>query len=157
MNKEILYIATLIRQILNGDPWFGRSAEAILAEVDPALVYDKPNPQSHSLIELLYHMVSWARFTQRSLSYRFPMEADILIDFDWRPIDPAIHLWPIAKEEFKSVHEAILELLSEEDDQLLDRIVNTRTYSFRFLLHGLIHHDIYHLGQIAYMNKLLYT
>jgi hypothetical protein len=32
--------------------------------------------------------------------------------------------------------------------------VDERKYNFRKLLHGLIQHDIYHLGQIAYIKKI---
>jgi hypothetical protein len=46
-------------------------------------------------------------------------------------------------------------LLLQKDDSFLDEPVEYRKYDFRFLLNGLIQHNLYHTGQIAYVNKLL--
>ncbi len=48
-----------------------------------------------------------------------------------------------------------MELLSEKEDGFLSEEAADRKYNFRHLLHGLIQHDIYHQGQIAFLNKLL--
>ena len=76
-------------------------------------------------------------------------------EMDWRLIDPHIHTWSNALEEFKVAHDRILELLKGKDDSFLDESVDYRNYNVRFLLNGLIQHDIYHLAQIAYVKKLL--
>ena len=45
--------------------------------------------------------------------------------------------------------------LKKKDDAFLKEIVDYRKYNFRFLINGMIEHNIYHLGQIAYLNKIL--
>ena len=67
MNKEIQYIIKSFENTLTGQPWFGRSVYAILGEVDESKVQIKPNETEHSLIELLWHMNTWAEFTLGSL------------------------------------------------------------------------------------------
>ena len=67
MRKEIDYIITTLHSVLDGEPWYGRSVMKLLQEIDPALVHKKPNEKSHSLIELLYHMNTWAEFTLKRL------------------------------------------------------------------------------------------
>ena len=62
MNREILLIAEHIKDGYEGDPWFGRSVTSILNEVDEAIVFEKPNGQ-HSILELLWHMITWKEFT----------------------------------------------------------------------------------------------
>ena len=57
--------------------------------------------------------------------------------------------------EFKAIHKKIINLLKKRDDAFLHEIVDYRKYDFRFLINGMIEHNIYHLGQIAYLNKLL--
>jgi hypothetical protein len=74
---------------------------------------------------------------------------------DWREIDPAIHTWKNGLSEFKEVNEKIIHLLKTKDDEFLNGTVDYRKYDFRFLLNGLIQHHIYHIGQIAYVKKLL--
>ena len=57
--------------------------------------------------------------------------------------------------QFKVTHDLIIELLGTKDDKFLSGKVDYREYNFKFLLHGIIQHDIYHIGQIAYLKKLL--
>ena len=57
--------------------------------------------------------------------------------------------------ELKSIHEKIIALLQLKDDEWLKEKVNFRDFDNRFLLNGLIQHNIYHLGQIAYLKKQL--
>jgi hypothetical protein len=45
--------------------------------------------------------------------------------------------------------------LKKKEDAFLEEKVDYRNYNFRFLLNGLVQHDIYHLGQIAYVGKML--
>jgi hypothetical protein len=58
-------------------------------------------------------------------------------------------------KQLKEAHEQIINLLRHKDDGFLSEMVDFRKYNFRFLLNGLIQHNIYHLGQIAYVKKLL--
>ena len=64
MNNEIQIIIGNLQDVLHGEPWYGRPVYEILEEMDASKVYIKPNNHSHSLIDLLYHMVTWAAFTQ---------------------------------------------------------------------------------------------
>lgn len=156
MNRDLIQL--LIRSLevsLSGQPWFGRSVYELLGEVDKSKVYVKPNHSEHSLIELLYHMNTWADFTLRRLQGDKEHDLTASEELDWREIDPSKHTWEQGIEEFKSIHEKIVALLQTRDDEFLKEIVDYKQYNFRFLVNGLIQHNIYHLGQIAYLNKLL--
>jgi uncharacterized damage-inducible protein DinB len=155
MNQEIQSITKNLQNILNGEPWFGRPVYSILDEIHPVMVYTKPGGNSHSLIELLYHIITWAEFTVRRIEKVPEEDLDAFEQLDWRLIEPHIHTWSNAREQFKTAHDRIIELLREKDDSFLDETVDYRSYNFRFLLNGLIQHDIYHLAQIAYVKKLL--
>ncbi len=63
MKEKIQYVVTTLKSVLQNEPWYGQSVMKILRDVDRDLVYKKPNETSHSLIELLYHMNTWAEFT----------------------------------------------------------------------------------------------
>ena len=156
MNKE--WTQSIIRNMevtLNGEPWFGRSIYEILGEVDVSKVYIKPNHSEHSMIELLYHMITWAEFSLNRIEYDRIHDLEASEKLDWRNIDPNVHTWEKGMTEFKAIHEKIIKLLQTKNDDFLKENVDYRKYNFRFLLNGLIQHNIYHLGQIAYLNKLL--
>lgn len=155
MNKEIQSLIHDFREVLSGEPWYGRSVYAILDEIDPSIVYKKPNENSHSLIELIYHSLTWAAFTLKCLEHADEQEISSIKQLDWREINPAIHVWEKAVATFKATHEQIIQVLETKTDDFLEAKVNSRNFNFRVLLNGLLDHDIYHLGQIAYVKKLL--
>lgn len=155
MNKEVQSIITTLRETLDGDPWYGRSLYAILDEVDPSSAFINPGEKGHALIELLYHMIAWAQFAQSRLEEDPKREISYYEALDWREIDPVIHTWKNGIEEFKATNKRIIELLQQKDDAYLASPVSGRKYNVGYMLHGLIQHNIYHLGQIAYVKKLL--
>ena len=155
MNKETQSIIKNIENTLSGQPWFGRGVFELLNEIAESKVDVKPNAESHSLIELLWHMITWAEFTLAILEGRSINDLKTIEENDWRPIDPGKHTWKDGKEQLKSIHKNITGLLSLKDDSFLSDMVPTRSFNFRFMLNGLIQHNIYHAGQIAYLKKLL--
>jgi uncharacterized damage-inducible protein DinB len=156
MNKETQYIVTTFESTLSGQPWFGRAVYEIMGEVDEAKATTKPNDSEHSMIELVWHMNTWAEFVLGSLENRSADQMKEIEAADWRQMDPKKHTWKRGLEELKTTHRRIIDLLNQkENDNFLSEIVPTRKFNFRFMLNGLVQHNIYHLGQIAYVKKML--
>ena len=155
MNKELQSIIRNLENTLDGTPWYGRPVYAILREIDTAIAYKKPSANSHSLAELLYHMLTWAEFTLKRLERDHSQDLAAFEKLDWRPIDPAVHDWDEGLAALIATHQQIIALLQTKDEFFLSETVDYRQYNFRFLLNGLIQHNIYHIGQIAYAVKLL--
>jgi uncharacterized damage-inducible protein DinB len=156
MNKETQYIIKSFEDTLNAQPWFGRAVYEILGEVDESKVFTKPNGTEHSMIELLWHMNTWAEFALGSLENRTTEQMKEIEANDWRTIDPKVQTWKKGMEQLKATHNKITELLNQKkDDSFLSEIVPTRKFNFRYMLNGLIQHNIYHLGQVAYLKKML--
>ena len=155
MKKELQSIIRNLENTLDGTPWYGRPVYAILREIDPSIVYKKPSPNSHSLTELLYHMLTWAEFTLKRLERDHSQDLAAFEKLDGRPIDPEVHDWDEGLAALIATHQQIIALLQTKDEFFLSETVDYRQYNFRFLLNGLIQHNIYHVGQIAYAVKLL--
>jgi uncharacterized damage-inducible protein DinB len=155
MNKEIQSIIRNLENVLDDGPWYGRPVYAVLREVNESIASIKPNENSHSMIELLYHMLTWAEFTLKRIEKDKINDLAVFEKLDWREIDPQIHGWEEGLSAFIATHQQIIALLQTKDDEFLKGIVDYRKYNFRFLLNGLIQHNIYHIGQIAYLKKLL--
>ena len=64
---------------------------------------------------------------------------------------PAITNWSEAVQALDKSQADLLETLEAFDNAKLHEIVQhgSCNYSFYALLHGIIHHDLYHIGQIA--------
>jgi uncharacterized damage-inducible protein DinB len=155
MNTEILQIAEQMKDAYEGDPWFGRNAKTLLSEISEEMAFQKPSRQ-HSILELVWHMVNWKEFV---ISRLVDEKRDDLAQFeenDWRELNHSdSDLWSQGLERFNKAYKQLLELVMKQNDALLSRPVHGRNYTFRKLLYGSVQHDIYHLGQIAYVKKLL--
>ena len=156
MNKETQYIIKSFESTLSGQPWFGRAVYEILKEVDESKAGTKPNGTEHSMLDLVWHMNTWAEFVLGSLENRSSEDMKVIEANDWRNIDTKVHTWEKGVDQLKTTHDKIIQILNQkEDDSFLSDIVPTRKFNFRFMLNGLIQHNIYHLGQVAYIKKML--
>ncbi len=155
MNKEIQYITNLLQRTYDGEPWFGRSIKEVVAEVDAKTALIKPN-QQHSILELIYHMLNWREFIISRLQPGNDKTLQYFEKNDWRELDHNdVSLWEKALQLLENTQQLLVVLLGNLQDEVLSKQVPDREYNYRFLLHGAIQHDIYHLGQIAYVKRLL--
>lgn len=154
MDNEIAHIVTLLQEAYEGEPWFGKSAKAILAEAKANMAFTQINGQ-HSIIQLVQHMINWRQFTisriesnQQALHY---FEQN-----DWQPNPaPNDQLWQQTIELLDNPQKNLVAAIKKLPEIFLNNIVPERSYTYYQLLHGIIQHDIYHLGQIAYVVKVL--
>lgn len=128
MNKEIQSIINNLENVSERQPWFGRPVYAILEEVNTANVYKKPNGNGHSLIELLYHTLTWAEFVLEAVKEKKEKGVDYFENRDWIEIDHSKHTWQHGLAELKETHrELILPLQSKEDSFLKEKEEDTIT------------------------------
>ena len=156
MNKEIQYIIKLLQAVYDGTPWYGQNIKQICSEINATTALRKPNEQSHSILELLYHMITWREFIISRLQAGSDKTMKYFEENDWRTLDHSdATLWEKGLKLIEDTQMLLVRLLDNQTDELLKQQVAEREYNYRALLHGIIHHDIYHLGQIAYAKKLL--
>jgi uncharacterized damage-inducible protein DinB len=155
MNKEIQYLVSQLQESFNGDPWFGRNAEKLLGEVTEDIAFEKPKGQ-HSIAELVWHMVNWREFVISRFRKDETKDLHYFEANDWRQLDHSDRsLWQQGLDKLIETQELFLNILQDQSDSILDKNVEERTYNYRNLLNGIVQHDIYHLGQIAYLVKFL--
>ena len=155
MNTEILQIAKQLKDVYNGQPWYGKSVMSLLEETNKSIVFKRPNDQ-HSVLELLWHMILWREFTINRLRKDESISLKYFDDNDWRELDHNdTSGWEKGLQKIEDTQSELIEVLQQQKDDILLEIVSGREYNYRQLLYGIIHHDIYHLGQIAYVNKML--
>ncbi len=156
MGNRINQLIKSLSKIFEGQPWFGESVMAKLENV-PYIIGDKACiPESHNAAQIVAHMISWKNFTLEKLQGN--VNFDILKDSkeDW----PEIHVnsrqdWEDLKHRLVSAQSRIYEFLKSQEDSFLDEKVPGRNYTYEYLLKGMEHHDIYHLGQIGIIQSQL--
>ena len=130
--------------------WYGPSLAELLALIPPELATTPPIPGSHSISQVLQHLLLWnERIRNTSASTPLP---------PWQPekdwAEP-----PIPWNELLSRWSQSRDLLEDKirnfptDD--LARQVPGRNYPYETLFHGIVEHTIYHSGQIAMLLSML--
>ena len=154
MNEEVEFISNQFTDIFLGKPWYGNNIDQILEGVTYEIASEKPLHQVHSILEILSHMLAWRNFTLAKLRGDHALNLSANDPDDWKKIDHSDpESWTHTVTEFRQNQAQIIDELSKWKDSQLDVIVPKRDYNFRFLLRGILQHDLYHLGQIAILKK----
>ena len=143
-------IIELLRRTFDGAAWHGPSVMDTLRKVTIDQLGQRIG-DSHSLIEIVEHMTAWRRFAVEKLRGNTTYDVDAAANFP--KVDPNEESWLITLHQFEDSQLQLLEQLEQTDDSRLEQVVEGRNYSYYVMLHGLIHHDVYHLGQIVLLRK----
>jgi uncharacterized damage-inducible protein DinB len=160
MDPELARLADLFRRVHAGDAWHGPSLRATLDGVTPQMAAARPVANAHSIWEIVLHVAAWRGEVLRRLAGG---EAALPEEGDWPEVpEPTEENWRLALDRLQATSEAVVASLGTLSDSHLgatvkngrDRALGTGM-SFYVTLHGLVHHDAYHAGQIALLGKAL--
>lgn len=159
MSSEVTAIITQLIEIHDGRPWMGSSYARKFAELGPDKVFEVPADHMHSVAQLIAHLSFWRK--EGILKIRSGSGSKTDDDPENWPTNEELREigWETIKNEHDQSLTELLNLLSEKDDQFLDLTYYDNdfkdVYPYRFLIYGLLHHDIYHLGQLGMVVKQL--
>lgn len=146
MKTEIQKIINTLKHTYEKDAWHGPSVKEALADISPDVIYNKIG-NSHSIIELVAHMTAWRNYVTEKLKgndgFELSDEQNFPVENDWRR----------ALANLEKSQEELIKALEVTTDERLQQIVPNRKFKFYTMLHGIIHHDLYHTGQIVLLKK----
>lgn len=150
----------LSARVLTGDPWHAGSIKDLLADVTVTDAKARPIPGAHSIWELVLHMTAWADEVRLRLDGR---PAGAPRSGDWPRVGrPTSARWAAARSALFTAYRRLdrsLETLADRDlrTPVTDHRDNAAgTGLSRYLTaHGIIHHAVYHAGQIALLKRAL--
>lgn len=127
----------------------------VLESTSAAQAAQKPLAVAHSIYEILLHMNAWQEYALNVANESDG--ASLQGEEDWPPVpaDPTEDEWEVAKRHFDGAGQEIRELIVHFDDEMMHETVRGREFSMKVLLHGIVHHNAYHCGQIAMLKKAL--
>ncbi len=152
---EVQRIEDQLHRAIGGDAWHGPSVQEILANVTVQQATKKPVRDAHSIWELLFHMSAWEGVALQRLKGD---SAPLPDDQNW-PLGnlPDVAEWNVAWTSFEDQNQQLRKaILQLGDDRLEDQVPGT-DYTFYYLLHGVVQHDLYHAGQIALLKRAMQT
>jgi uncharacterized damage-inducible protein DinB len=148
MLDKIQSLQKKFESVYNGDPWYGDSVKSISALI-------KVEENSHSIAELVSHMIAWREFLLKRLHRDKDFDVDQEDSFDWKRIDKNERTaWKSLLNTLEKNQKEILSALEKLDNNFLNLPVSKRKYNMNYLIEGIIQHDLYHAGQISLLTKL---
>ena len=143
---KLVAISRQLEQVFNGPAWHGPSVMETLNKINEANARNQFK-DGHSIIQLIAHMTIWRKFVTERLKGNTTYEVSEEMSFQ----TPA-NLTETINALKNSQQELIAAIKAFPEERLKD-LVPTREYSFLIMLSGILHHDLYHLGQIALLNR----
>jgi uncharacterized damage-inducible protein DinB len=153
--SEATRIADQLRRAFAGDAWHGDSLFEILDGVTAAQAAARPIKNAHTIWELVLHIAAWDNAVLRRLG-GVAVELSDTQNFP-TVTDASETAWRKALAEVQRVHDELVEAVSVLSDSRLDEIVPGKEgahYTFYYMLHGVVQHELYHAGQIALLKKM---
>lgn len=159
---EDILIKNIIQQLADvetADLWIDENFEKKLSLVDGSTAFKRPIAEMHSIAELASHLIAWRKEVLSRLKGN-PRGLEMSDAANWRTNENLKkHGWEDLLNEFYTTQQNIIAFLKEKDDSFLHTAYPHANPSFphdyKYLLIGLIHHDMYHLGQMGITIKFL--
>jgi uncharacterized damage-inducible protein DinB len=153
--SEAARIADQLRRAFEGEAWHGDSLFEILKSVSAEQAAARPIKNGHTIWELVLHIAAWDSAVRR----RMTGVAVTLSDAENFPAvaDTSKAAWSKALAEVRRAHEELISAASALPDSRLYEMVPGKEgahYTFYYMLHGVVQHELYHAGQIALLKKM---
>ena len=136
-----------------GAAWHGSSIMKILERITSAHIKEDPE-RSKRIAKVVNHMLTWRTFSMHVLKGGSVYE--VAEEDNWKDFDSLTdEQWQSLKSQLVATQNELNTLLEKMEDRQLDQKVISKEYDLYILLHGMIQHDLYHLGEITALTQKL--
>lgn len=138
----------MLENTFGNNPWHGPSVKNALENITAVHATRRLN-NSHSIIELVNHMTAWRNYIIKKLGRDLAFSMTPELNF------PAETDWSRTRVNLDESQKELIATINEFDPEKLSETVPSTKYHYTYytMLHGIIHHDLYHTGQIAIIKK----
>lgn len=152
MKQNIIGIINQMKQIHFGESWIGVNFKNKIKDLSTTDFFYQPNG-IHSIAEIISHLTTWRLET----ILKIKTGCGSITDDDpsnWRSNE---ELKKIGKAEIIRMHSEslseLLEILENKNNNFFEDLYYDTdfkgNYPYSFVVQGMLHHDLYHLGQIG--------
>jgi hypothetical protein len=144
---EVKLLYDQIDTTFRGKSWHGPNMIQVLEGVPVEKARLRPLPGRHCIWELVNHMNYWLLVALREMNgEEVPRPEGVE---DWPPIGVNADEWQASVADLENTVNTLLNSLMSFSATKLEEKVPGKSYTYRSLLHGVLHHNLYHMGQIA--------
>lgn len=148
---EIGRIVEQLRQVQEGGAWHGPSVREALEGVSAAQAARHPLERGHSIWEIVHHV----RVVADAVRSRVSGEAAV-DEPDWPAVtDTSEKAWRAALDRLGATQRSLRDAVARLSEAKLHESAPGQEHSLWYVLLGVMHHDLYHAGQISLLKKEL--
>lgn len=148
MEADLHNLVSLLERTFNKGAWHGASVMETLETVSGKQAFNRL-AGTHSIIELVAHMTAWRRYILKKLAGDHAYKMAEEVNF------PSPQNWDMTVSELEETQrELVAAFQALPAGQLYEQVRWTdQPFTYYTILHGIIHHDLYHVGQINLIRK----
>ena len=144
-------IVEQLKQVHEGEAWHGPSVCEAIDGVDATGAASRPIRAAHSIWEIVHHVRVTDEGVRAHLTGQPTAEEP-----DWPTLDDTgDSAWRTAVAKLKDSQRALRDAVARLPEARLSDAVPGKSHSYWYELLGLMHHDLYHAGQIALLKRAL--
>jgi len=155
-------IPYIIKELLDnqkGKVWVGATFHKKLATINEKNAFIRPLPDLHSVAEIISHLTTWQKETILKIKTGEGRLTDDAEENWYSNEKLKEKTWSIVLNEYQTSLAALITLLETKEDSFLkEQYYDTDFkgyYPYSFIINGMLHHNIYHLGQLGIIVKYL--
>jgi uncharacterized damage-inducible protein DinB len=149
-------VVNQLEEVYSGSPWYGKPVRVILDEIIPEKAGVSPDGSSHSVYQLAQHMLTWRTYVVEQLKGNEAYKVALNSEKDWSPSDQTnTESWSALLQSFDQNQKTLVDHIQKASIETFETQVPGKSYDFKHLIEGIVHHDIYHAGQIVTTAKIV--
>jgi len=149
----------LFSDTFDGEPSFAKSLMTVLNETPVESVYQKTAADTHSIYEIVSHVLAWRELFLNRLQGDSSVRIEMNSQQDWppQPNDHSRENWDKLLNGFRTNQQELINTLEKMQDEQLEKPYHHSKVPSYVRIESYLHHEIYHIGQIALLKNIFKT
>ncbi len=144
-----------LQQLYAGGSWQGESFVSKFEGVDELAAFSQPVPGVHSIAEIVWHCIYWRMVLINRMQGNHSYREETVQTQNFLPTTELKEKgWEALRSEFDQSQASLIALLGVKNDSFLEEEYQSG-FTYGHHIEGIVQHDIYHLGQIGLVKKML--
>lgn len=146
---------TSFTQLYEKGAWFGDTYMEKLADVTEKEAFTPPMKGVHTIAELVAHVIYWRSPIIKKLKGDKDYTASVDSPENWVSLDKLKSKgWKKILDDFAASQKELLKLLKDAKPGFYKEEYSPGN-SWDYVVDGIVQHDVYHLGQLALVKKMI--
>ena len=159
MKVLIEYVINQLQENQDGKVWVGSTYNSKLKKIDEENAFIRPADDLHSVAEIISHLTTWQKETILKIKTGKGSLTDDSEENWYSNEELKKKTWITILSEYQTSLSEIIALLKTKEDPFLQEEYYDPdfkgNYAYSFIINGMLHHNLYHLGQIGIIIKYL--